>query len=218
MTMDNDPIAVTIDGWPFKFRKSQGDGSNNRLLLLVHGHLGNENVMWILTKSIPKSYTLLAPRAPVELGPDQYSWHPIQPQWPTLQGTYEGLASDLLARVDTWAEENAPNVTQYDVMGFSQGAVMAYALSFLFPQKIKKVAAIAGFIPQSWQNDLSEISLQGRTYFIAHGTQDDIIPIAKAHQAETMLKEKGAEVQFCSAKTGHKLGANCFNGLGDYFN
>jgi phospholipase/carboxylesterase len=123
----------------------------------------------------------------------------------------------LLARVDGWVEENVPDVIQYDVMGFSQGAVMAYALSFLQPEKIGKVAAIAGFIPQAWQNDLENVDLQGRSYFIAHGTQDEIIPVAKAHQAAAVLKEKGADVQFCPAETGHKLGANCFSGLGDYF-
>jgi phospholipase/carboxylesterase len=217
MTSDNTPIAASIDGWPFKFKAPQGEVSQNRLLLLLHGHLGNENVMWILTKSIPKSYTMLAPRAPVELGPNQYSWHAIQPQWPSLQGTYHGLALDLLEHVDAWAKENTPDVTQYDVMGFSQGAVMAYALSFLFPQRIGKVAVIAGFVPQSWKSDLEDINLQGRTYFIAHGTKDEIIPIEKARQVERMLKVKGAEVQFCSAETGHKLGANCFSGLGDFF-
>ncbi len=40
------------------------------------------------------------------------------------------------------------NIKQFDVMGFSQGAVMAYALSFLFPEG-NKVAALAGFVPIS---------------------------------------------------------------------
>jgi phospholipase/carboxylesterase len=217
MTSDNTPTAVTIDGWPFKLKTPQNEFPKNRLLLLLHGHLGNENVMWILTNSIPKSYILLAPRAPVQLGPDQYSWHAIQPQWPSLQGTYHDLATDLLEHVDAWAKENTPDVTHYDLMGFSQGAVMAYALSFLFPERIGKTAAIAGFIPQNWNNNLEDIDLGGRTYFIAHGTQDEVIPIEKARQVERILKEKGAEVQFCSAETGHKLGANCFSGLGDFF-
>ncbi|MDY6873891.1 MAG: dienelactone hydrolase family protein [Chloroflexota bacterium] len=217
MMTEKTPTAMTIDGWPFKLRLPQIDTPRDRLLLLLHGHLGNENVMWILTKSIPQSYTLLAPRAPIELGPGQYSWHTIQPQWPTLRGAYQDLASDLLERVDSWTKENAPEIERYDVMGFSQGAVMAYALSFLHPLKINKVAAIAGFVPQTWKNDLADIDLRDRRYFIAHGKQDEIIPIKKARQAEGLLKEKGAEVQFCSADTGHKLGANCFNGLGEFF-
>ncbi len=217
MPGNNTPRTVTIDGWPFTFKQPQKEAAQNRLLLLLHGHLGNENVMWILTKSIPSSYALLAPRAPVELGPGQYSWHAIQPQWPALHSTYHDLAVELLERVDAWVKKNAPDVNRYDVMGFSQGTVMAYALNFLFPEKIGKVAAIAGFIPRVWQKELEDVNLQGRSYFIAHGTKDELVPIARAREAAAWLKEKGADVQFCSAETGHKLGANCFNGLGDYF-
>lgn len=217
MAANKDPKTSTVDGWPFTYKLPNSSDSPNRLLLLLHGHLGNEYVMWILTRSIPSSYALLAPRAPIQMGPDQYSWHAIQPQWPDLRDSYQKLTEDLLRRVDAWAREHTPDVERYDVMGFSLGAVMAYALSFLVPEKIGKVAAIAGFIPQPWQRELEDVDLNGRSYFIAHGTQDEIIPLARAQQAESLLKGKGAEVQFCSAETGHKLGANCFNGLGEYF-
>jgi phospholipase/carboxylesterase len=210
------PQKIEIQGWTFRVQTSSDPSSVQRVLLLLHGHMGNENAMWILTKPIPKSYTLLAPRAPVKTGDDQYSWHEIDPQWPSLQ-TYTDLAGQLINRVDDWLKDQNHNIQCYDVMGFSQGAVMAYALAALYPQRIGKVAALAGFIPQTWVHELEGQSFSGKSFFIAHGKQDDIIPIKKAHQAADWLEDNGAQVIFCEADIGHKLSANCFNGLGEFF-
>jgi len=218
MTEQNQPIDIVIENWPFKVLiPEEGLSPNARLLLLLHGHLGNENVMWILTKPIPKNIIMLAPRAPVQLGPDQYSWHPIGTQWPDLEETYHALGLSLISRVEQWVTQNDLAIQHYDAMGFSQGAVMAYALSFLFPKRINKVAALAGFVPYVWQSSLKDQSLADRSYFVSNGTEDEIVPIHKAHQTIEWLKEKGAQVTYCEGHTGHKLSAGCFKGLGDYF-
>ena len=218
MTEQVSPKDITIDRWPFKvLMPEKAPSSEARLLLLLHGHLGNENVMWILTKPIPKTFIMLAPRAPVQLGADQYSWHPISAQWPDLENTYRNLGLELISRVDQWIEQSGLNIQQFDVMGFSQGAVMAYALSFLFPERVNKVAALAGFVPHVWQSSLKGQSLAGRSYFISNGTKDEVVPIHTAHQTIAWLKEKGADVTYCEGHTGHKLSAGCFKGLGEYF-
>jgi phospholipase/carboxylesterase len=216
MNDNNQPTLTNIDGWVFRIKAPSPPTSETKILLLLHGHLGNENVMWILANPLPKGYTLIAPRAPVKLGENQFSWHKIQPQWPTLD-QYKRLTDQLLTRVDAWAKDNLAGSSPYDVMGFSQGAVMAYALAFLHPDRVKRIAAIAGLIPQNWRPQLDAESLNRTRFFIAHGTQDEIIPVKKARQASEWLKEKGADVSFCTAETGHKLSANCFKGLGEFF-
>ena len=216
MNEKQQPEKIEINRWPFRVQYPKNTSADNRVMLLLHGHLGNENVMWILAKPLPKNYYLLAPRAPLKTGENQFSWHEITPQWPDIQ-TYRDLAEQLISRVDDWVKEQAIKINRYDIMGFSQGAVMAYALAILFPERIGKVAALAGFIPQNWQESLDLKSVKERDFFIAHGTQDDIIPIKKAHQAAVVLEENGAQVTFCEAEIGHKLSANCFNGLGEFF-
>jgi phospholipase/carboxylesterase len=210
------PQKIDIQGWTFRVQYSTDPTSDQHTMLLLHGHFGNENAMWILTKPIPNSYTLIAPRAPLKTGEDQYSWHEITPQWPGLE-TYTDLTDQLLTRVDSWMQEQNLNSQHYDVMGFSQGAVMAYALAILHPQRIGKVAALAGFIPQRWFDQLNGQSLARKSFFVAHGKQDDIIPIKKAYQAADWLEDNGAHVTFCAADIGHKLSANCFNGLSEFF-
>ncbi len=207
---------ISLDGWPFRIRKAATETAQIKLMLLLHGHLGDENSMWILTKPLPTTYALLAPRAPIQTGPDQFSWHEIGPHWPDII-TYHRLAVKLLTRVNHWLDNGHMATNRIDVMGFSQGAVMSYALAILHPERIGKVAALAGFIPKAWKDHLHKEALQGKNFYIAHGTRDDVIPLDKACQAAEWLKEKGAQVEFCKADTGHKLSADCFKGLGAFF-
>lgn len=213
---ENRPQKFLIKEWTFRIKQPSKKDGPSRLLLLLHGHLGNEKSMWILTNRLPETYTFIAPRAPVKMGEDQYSWHEITPQWPDLDHYHE-LAEQLLERVNSWCNENNMVCDRLDVMGFSQGAVMAYALAFLYPKKIGKVAALASFLPEVWKPDIEPDSAKNKSFFIAHGTDDDIIPIQKALNAAKWLEENGANVTFCKADIGHKLSADCFKGLGEFF-
>lgn len=216
MNDSSQSFTTIIEGWTFRIKPAPSHGQTHHILLLLHGHLGNENVMWILAKPLPKHFTMLSPRAPVKLGDNQYSWHEIKPQWPGLDH-YQALTEGLLTRVDAWVKRHTPDVTGYDILGFSQGGVMAYALGILHPDRIRRIAAIASFLPQSWISHLNQKTLKDKRFFIAHGTKDEIVPVQKAHQAAQWLQENGADVTFCTADTGHKIRANCFNGLGTFF-
>lgn len=216
MTANKKPQKTEINGWTFRIKHPSDDKAKAKVLLLLHGHLGNEKAMWILTDPLPENYIMLAPRAPLQTGDGQYSWHEIGPQWPDIE-KYQELTGELLSRVDHWLGENELEIDSFDVMGFSQGAVMAYAMAILHPEKIGKIAALAGFIPQTWQSELDQDTLSGKSFFIAHGTQDEMVPIKKGRQAASWLEERGADVIFCEAEIGHKLSANCFKGLGKFF-
>lgn len=216
MNEKQQPERIEINQWPFRIQYPEKTATEKRMMLLLHGHQGNENAMWVLVKPVPKKYYLLAPRAPLKTGENQYSWHVISPQWPDIQ-EYQVLTEQLISRVDQWIGDQSINIEGYDIMGFSQGAVMAYALALLFPERIGKVAALAGFIPQTWQDQLDLKSAAGKSFYIAHGTQDEIIPIKNAQQTAKLFEENGADVTFCEADTGHKLSPNCYRGLGQFF-
>ncbi|NLN69763.1 MAG: hypothetical protein GX142_03120 [Chloroflexi bacterium] len=213
---DHHHEIIEIDGWHFRVQHPKENTSSPRLMLLLHGYQGNENSMWLLTNPLADDYLMIAPRAPIESAENQYVWHEIKPQWPDI-GVYQQLADQLLTRVDLWLEKQMIPAKTFDLMGFSQGAVMAYALAFLRPERINRVSALAGFIPHSWKAQVNMGNIKDKPFFIAHGIRDEIIPISKAYQAAGWLKEFGAHITFCEADIGHKLGANCFKGLGDFF-
>lgn len=215
MTEIDEPKLIKIDDWVFRVKEGQST-KQIKLMLLLHGYLGNENVMWILTNPLPASYTFLAPRAPLQMGENQFSWHKLGMRWPDLD-IYQQLIADLLHRIDSWsAKMNIPS-PKLDIMGFSQGAVVAYAMALLYPERIGRIAALAGFIPWSWKSHLQPEVLKDRKFFVAHGTRDLTVPIIRAHQAVSWLKKSGADVTFCESDIEHKLSADCFKGLGKFF-
>jgi phospholipase/carboxylesterase len=216
MPQDNQPQKIKIQDWTFRIKRPSTINDPAKILLLLHGYMGNENVMWIFTNPLPDSFIFIAPRAPLKLSRGKYSWHEIQPQWPTLD-SYKNLSKEILGRVVSWLSGIDVGYESIDVMGFSQGGVVAYSLAFLYPEKIDKVATLASFIPQSWKSSIKPNVIQNKEFFIAHGTEDALVPLNKAIASAKWLEENGAAVTFCQANTGHKLGAECFKALGNFF-
>ncbi len=214
--MDSKSEIIKIKDSIFRIKVSKPEVDSSRILLLLHGHLGNEESMWILTRHISKAYTILSPRAPLQTGEDQFSWHAITSEWPDID-FYRNLTGELLSLVHHWMKSNHLMRTPVDVMGFSQGAVMAYALALLQPENIRKIAALAGFIPSSWKDSFDGTQLADKEFFIAHGTEDEMVPYAGARRAKLWLTGKKASVTFCKADIGHKVSADCLKKLGDFF-
>jgi predicted esterase len=53
--------------------------------------------------------------------------------------------------------------------------------------------------------------------FIAHGTDDDRVPVEKARLSAELLENAGAAVTYCEEQVGHKLSAKCFRGLEAFY-
>jgi phospholipase/carboxylesterase len=108
-------------------------------------------------------------------------------------------------------------VNHFNVMGFSQGAALGYALALTYPERIDKLAGLSGFFPEPTQGGLLDGTLEGKRVFVAHGLKDEMVPVDKAKQVVEALKHSGAEVIYCEEDVGHKLSSGCFRGMDDYF-
>ena len=79
------------------------------------------------------------------------------------------------------------------------------------------MAGLSGFLPDGLELYTHDKPLQDKSTFIAHGSQDDIVPIERARKAVDILGNAGANVSFCEDDVGHKLSSSCFQGLGQFF-
>jgi phospholipase/carboxylesterase len=104
-----------------------------------------------------------------------------------------------------------------DLIGFSQGAALSYTLAILYPDRVRAIAALSGFLPEGVMELLAKRPLDGKAVYITHGRQDDKIPVAQARSTVDMLRESGAQVTYCESDGGHKVDPDCFNGLADFF-
>jgi phospholipase/carboxylesterase len=212
-----DPELLTLDDWTFRLRPARG--KTRRLLILLHGWMGDENSMWVLARNISTEYVILSPRAPLAAPDGGYSWREIKPDGWGLPAIDElkPAAMALMHFIERWADSSGVTAGQIDLMGFSQGAAMTYTLALLFPDRMGKIAALSGFLPVGGERMLAARPLAGKPVFVSHGRSDEMIPVDRARQAVAALEGSGAVVTYCESDIAHKVSKECLLAMEKFF-
>jgi phospholipase/carboxylesterase len=217
MQTKNKPLLTIFKNTILRTNLSEMDQVES-ILLLIHGYTGDENSMWIFRREAPANALIVSPRAPYPSSLGGYSW--VDEKKPLISqqifSQYVEAATTLKTTLDQYFSQNDIQNPPIAIVGFSQGAAMAYTLSILYPQWVKKVAALAGFIPEGCDAYITPGLMDNIEYFIAHGENDQTVTIEKAVAAYTYLNTAGAKIKYCTDQSEHKLGASCFRGLGAF--
>lgn len=213
----NNTHQMTYNGWTMRVRHAAQKPA--RFMLLLHGWTGDENSMWVFARKFPADLWIAAPRAPHPAEGSGYSWRAIQPGTrglPTLS-ELKPAADSLIHLVDDVSASIGVDAEQFDLAGFSQGGALVNALTLLHPERIRRAAVLAGFMPGGVDDWLARRVLADKPIFVAHGTQDELVPLERAQQSVKLLQQAGARVTFCEAEVGHKVSADCLRGLETFF-
>lgn len=207
--------TIELEDFTIRLRTPPGSGPHP-VVLLLHGWTGDEDVMWVFADKLPKESMILAPRGlyPAPMG--GYSWHPHRDgSWPWI----DDFRPAVEALLQVLVPESFPEAdfTQLRLMGFSQGAALAYTFSLLYPVRVMAIAGLSGFLPDGSEALARNQPLKGKPIFVAHGSQDETVPVGRARQAVEVLEAAGAKVTYCEDDVGHKLSAKCFRALETFF-
>ncbi|MCB0167933.1 MAG: dienelactone hydrolase family protein, partial [Anaerolineae bacterium] len=183
------------------------------VVVMVHGKYGNESDMWIFKQTIPAGVAIVSPRAPLPSHSGGFVW--FNSENGTLQPTAEGLQtglSKLTHFIDGLQYLYPINPDRLLLMGFSQGAAISNAFALNHPDRVLGVASLAGAMVQPF--DLMPApDLDGMPVYMAHGLEDDTIPISLAQQTRDHYQALGAEVTYGEYRTGHKMTLQAINAL-----
>ncbi|WP_416442224.1 alpha/beta hydrolase [Leeuwenhoekiella sp. A16] len=185
------------------------------LLLLLHGYGSNEEDLFSFAPELPGEYYIISARAPMPMPPSGNAWYTIY--WDAPNGKWsddkEAIeARDLISKFITEAiktyELDENNVT---LIGFSQGTILSYAVALTYPEKIKNVVALSGYI----NTDITQVKEDKSAYnnlniFCSHGTVDQVIPVNAARMAPAFLKELGIETTLKEYPVGHGVAPQNF--------
>jgi phospholipase/carboxylesterase len=210
-----DTELIEFENWTLRIRKSTDHASAPRILLLLHGWTGDENSMWVFTRDLPKNFWMIAPRAPHVAGSNGYSWRPVQESEKSRHSLeqLEPSAEALIHLIDQYQASAGIDAKTFDVIGFSQGAAMSGVLTFLYPQRVRRLGILAGFVPAGLDGLTAKHPLNGKPIFVAHGTKDETVPIERARASVEILEKAGAQVTYCEDEVGHKLSITCLHAL-----
>lgn len=216
-----DPSNTSLtefNNWTLRIRESSNPSA--RLMLLIHGLTGDENSMWVFARNLSSDYWMIAPRAPHSAQPTGYSWREkfdsAQFGRPTIE-QMRPSAEALIRLVDEYSASAKIDATTFDVMGFSQGAAVSNMLAFLYPSRIRKVGILAGFVPGGLEELVAQRPLQGKPFFVTHGTRDEMVPVERARHSIDLLEQAGANVTYCEDDVAHKVSVNCLRALKEFF-
>lgn len=215
----NSTSLISFKNWTLRIRESTHPSL--RLMLLIHGFTGDENSMWVFARDLPPHYWIVAPRAPHTGRGEQggYSWRPAQFE-NMDQLSLDQLRDSAEALIQLVGEYSASagfGAGVFDVMGFSQGAAMSSLLAFLYPQRVRRIGILAGFVPGGLEELVSQRPLDGKPFFVAHGTKDETVPIDRARASIEILEQAGAQVTYCEDEVGHKVSVTCLRSLKKFF-
>jgi phospholipase/carboxylesterase len=174
--------------------------------------------MWVFTRGLSPDYWMIAPRAPHSAASSGFSWRPYQAETvgrPSLEAL-KPAAEVLIHLIDEYSASVKLDALQFDLVGFSQGAAMVNVVGMLYPQRVRKMGVLAGFVPSGLEELVLMKPLAGKNIFVAHGTQDQMVPIDRARDSIEVLEQAGAQVTYCEDEVGHKLSANCLRALEKY--
>ena len=171
-------------------RERPASGVAEGALVLFHGRGADENDLFPLLDALDPERRLhgYTPRAPLHLPPGGAHWYVVPrvgfPDHATFHATYD----EASAWLDALPHERIV------LGGFSQGAVMAYALGLgRGRRRPEAILAFSGFVPQVDGFELDLVPpLPPVT--IAHGSLDPVIPVVFGRAARDLLTDAGADV------------------------
>ncbi|MBP7998733.1 MAG: dienelactone hydrolase family protein [Chloroflexi bacterium] len=181
-------------------------------LVMIHGHKGNEEVMWIFSRTVPENWLLVAPRAPIADGIASYSWlEKRPPPWPTLHD-FHAAADQIAAFITALPQQYNADPERIYLMGFSQGAAALLATIMFHPGLVQAAALLVGFAPEQ-VDGVNAAALEDLPIFMAIGTKDDTVPYEQAQKGANLIAAAGANLTLVEMNTGHKLDATGMKAL-----
>lgn len=193
---------------PLIHRMRPGEGEPQGALVLFHGRGTSEDDLFPLLEALDprRRLTGVTPRGPLSLPPGGWHWYAVRRVGYPDRGTFLAAFEQTAAFVDALPELVGVPLERTVLGGFSQGAVMAYALALGSGRpRPAGIIALSGFIPSvdGFAFDLE--NLQGFPVAMTHGSLDPVIGVDFGRQAHARLDAAGARVDYREAPIGHQI-------------
>ncbi|QNM86660.1 phospholipase [Polaribacter pectinis] len=194
-------------------REPKKSVENPPLLILLHGYGSNEQDLFSFAEELPENLLIVSAQAPLSMGFGAYAWYSIN--FDDKNGKFSDLKEakesiDKIALfIDDIKKKYNTNADKTFLLGFSQGAILSYSLSFFYPNKVQHVIALSGYINTELlpENISKEITTN---YYCSHGSVDQVLPVDWARKSKPFLDKLGFENVYSEYPVGHGVAPQNF--------
>ncbi len=194
---------------------------NAPLLILIHGYGSDENDLFSFAAELPEELYIISVKAPYPMQPHGNAWYAInfdadKGKWSDNNQAIE--SRDLIAKfVDEATVKYPVNKANVSLLGFSQGAILSYAVALKYPEKIKNIMALSGYINKDiFPDDLKTNNYSDLDFYCSHGSVDQVIPIDWARQTSPFLNALNIKHKYSEFPVGHGVAPQNFYELKDW--
>jgi phospholipase/carboxylesterase len=120
----------------------------------------------------------------------------------------EGIRASEQYLASLIAAENSKGVPSRRIVlaGFSQGGAIALQTALRHRERLAGLLALSTYLPLAakLESERSDVNCD-LSIFMAHGTYDDVIPLARAEQSRKMLVDSGHPVEWHTYPMAHSV-------------
>lgn len=187
----------------------------NPLLLLLHGYGSNEEDLFSFASELPEEYFVVSAQAPYPLMYRSYAWYAIN--FDAEENKFSDIhqakqSRDLIVNfIDELTNKYPIDQKKVTLIGFSQGAILSYAIGLSYPEKVSKIVAMSGYLnTEMAKENFEENNFSNLKIFASHGTVDQVIPVEWARKTGPALEKLEIEFVYKEYPVGHGVAPQNF--------
>lgn len=200
----------------YRIRRPLKEGGNTPVLFLLHGYGSHEEDLFSFANYLPEEYLIISLRAPLTLGFGGYAWYSIhfnenQDKW-SDDAEAKTAQEIILYNINYHLEQFKLKGQKVSLLGFSQGAILSWAVGLSHPTQIDKIIALSGYVNEAIFGFAKE-GLDQLRIFSSHGTEDPTLPVDWARKGIALVEKKEIKVDYKEYPAGHGINPENFADL-----
>ena len=204
----------------FIVREPENITPQTQLLVMLHGYGSNEEDLFSFRHDLPKDWIIVSFRAPRNSDYEGFAWYDIDFNNPDkfLDVDQAVDSMKLIMKSIDNLKHHYQLESKTNIVGFSQGGVLTYAMTLTYPDYFHKVACLSSYPdPKILKNIKGKKEIQHLRFFVSHGSEDAVIPLDWGRKAADFLYELGAFFTFREYRTGHSVNQKNYIDLIHFF-
>lgn len=196
-------------------RTAKTENKKPAVLFMLHGYGSNEEDLFSFAPELPEELCIISIRAPYPMQPYGNAWYAIN--FDAEQGKWNNEEEAVLSRdkivsfIDEACDTYHLDKGNITLLGFSQGTILSYAVALSYPEKIKNVIALSGYINENIIiGDPPNKKFDGLSIYVSHGSVDQVIPVSWAQKAKPILETMGIDYVYEEFPVGHGVAPQNF--------
>ncbi len=185
------------------------------VIIMLHGYGSDENDLFSFASELPSKYTIISLKAPYPMQPYGNAWYAIH--FDNVDGKWSDDNQAIESRdkvskcIDEIIEKYNINSENITLLGFSQGTILSFSVALSYPNKIKNVIGLSGYINEAiFKENYRNNNFENLSIYSSHGSVDQVIPVDWSRKTKPFLNELNIDCEYSEFPVGHGVSPQNF--------